>query len=106
MSHNPNKKLFIQGVTNSGNKFRPSDWAERLCCSVSCFRPGYDIGKYGICDIFSPYATPTTINGIPFVVVDERIGEIDPRALDFILNFAKENDLPILEACELPEIDK
>ena len=106
MSHNLNKKLFIQGVTNSGKKFRPSDWAERLCCSVSCFRPNYDINQHGYCSIYSEYANPTTIDGIIFVVVDEKIGEIDPKALEFILNFAKDNDLPVLEACELPELNK
>jgi hypothetical protein len=104
MSHHLNKKLFIQGVTHSGKKFRPSDWAERLCCSVSCFRPNYDINQHGYCSIYSEYAHPTTIDGIQFVIVDEKIGEIDPNALRFILNFAKDNDLPVLEACELPDL--
>lgn len=106
MSENYNKKLFIQGVTYSGKKFRPSDWAERLCCSVSCFRPNYDINKHGYCSIYSEYAHPININGIQFVVVDEKIGEIDSKALEFLLNFAKNNDLPILEACELQQLDK
>lgn len=104
MSLNLNKKLFIQGVTHSGKKFRPSDWAERLCCSVSCFRPDYST-KNNICSIYSPYATPTIINGTPYVIVDEAIGDIDPRALDFLLNFAKDNDLPVIEACPIPDED-
>ena len=34
------------------------------------------------------------------VVIDTRLGELDPRALDFVVNFAKDNSLPIEEACE------
>ncbi len=106
MTTQNNKKLFIQGITHSGKKFRPSDWAERLCCSVSCFKPeGYQNpgNKFNICSIYSPYAVPRVINQITYVVIDERIGAINEMALDFLLNFAKDNDLPIIEACELPE---
>jgi hypothetical protein len=41
------------------------------------------------------------INGIKCVMVDERLREIDPRALDFVLGFAKDNDLVLSEICEL-----
>jgi hypothetical protein len=34
------------------------------------------------------------------VVIDTRLGDLDPRALDFVMNFAKDNSLPIEEACE------
>ena len=33
------KELFILGLTSSGRAFRPSDWAERLCGVLSCYRP-------------------------------------------------------------------
>lgn len=98
-----NAKFFIQGITATGKTFRPSDWAERLCCVVSCFRPDYDLDKYGQCTIFSAYASPTVIHGVTYVIVDKKIGEIDPKALKFLLDFARDNDLPILEACELPD---
>lgn len=32
--------LVILGRTNSGRVFRPSDWDQRLCCSVSKFEDG------------------------------------------------------------------
>lgn len=108
MEEEQNKKLFIQGITKTGKRFRPSDWAERLCCSVSCFKPeGYsDRGnKLNMCSIYSPYAVPKIIDGVPYVVIDERIGEINPMALSFLINFADDNDLPIIEACELPDAE-
>ena len=49
---------------------------------------------------YSPYAMPVQIAQINCVVIDTRLHELDPRALDFVLNFAKDNDLTIEEACE------
>jgi hypothetical protein len=40
------------------------------------------------------------IAAVKCVVIDTRLGDLDPRALDFVCNFAKDNDLPIEEACE------
>jgi hypothetical protein len=34
------------------------------------------------------------------VVIDTRLRDLDPRALDFVMNFAKDNSLAIEEACE------
>lgn len=36
----PPREVFIQGITQDGRSFRPSDWAERLAGAMSCFRPG------------------------------------------------------------------
>jgi len=92
------KKLFIQGVTSSGKPFRPSDWAERLCGVMATFRPPGDHADPRF--TYSPYARPVQIAQIKCVVIDTRLHELDPRALDFVLNFAKDNDLAIEEACE------
>ena len=40
-------EVFIQGVTLSGQTFRPSDWAERLAGAMSCFRPESTAGGIG-----------------------------------------------------------
>ena len=92
------KKLFIQGVTKSGKPFRPSDWAERLCGVMATFRPNGDSGDPRFTS--SPYVRPIVITKIKCVVIDTRLHDIDPRALDFVINFAKDNNLPIEEACE------
>lgn len=95
------RELFIQGVTIHGRPFRPSDWAERLCGVLACYRPGgVPAGAAPIG--YSPYARPVTIGGIRYVVIDERLREIEPKAWDFVLNFARDNELPVFEACSLP----
>lgn len=98
-----NNKIFIQGITNKGKKFRPSDWAERLCCSVSCFTPEGQGIKNNICGIFSPYAVPVFIGDTQFVMVDKKLMDFELNAFNFLMDFAKDNDLPILEACEIKE---
>ncbi|MBS0308865.1 MAG: DUF3579 domain-containing protein, partial [Proteobacteria bacterium] len=32
------REFFILGLTSAGKQFRPSDWAERLCGVMACFR--------------------------------------------------------------------
>ena len=40
-------EVFIQGLTQDGKTFRPSDWAERLAGAMSCFRPEGAVGGTG-----------------------------------------------------------
>ena len=94
------KQFFIQGITEDGKSFRPSDWAERLCGVMSQFRPSEDSGDPRF--TYSPYVRPIMVAGLKCVVIDTRLREIDPRALDFVENFAKDNGLPLVEACEIP----
>jgi hypothetical protein len=97
------REFFIHGVTVEGKAFRPSDWAERLCGVMSCYRPG-GVGPGRDAFIgYSPYVRPITIGGVKCVVVDERLKDIEPMALNFVLNFARDNGLPVYEGCSLPE---
>lgn len=96
------KQFLIQGITSQGKVFRPSDWIDRLCGVMATFRPADDHGdpRY----THSPYVRPETVQGIKCVFVDERLRTIDIRALDFVLGFAKDNDLIVSEICEIPQI--
>jgi hypothetical protein len=96
------REFFIQGITSDGKQFRPSDWAERLCGVMSCFRPEESAGPNAHLQ-YSPYVRPTVIGGVKCVVVNEDIREIEPLAYHFVLNFAKDNDLQIVNACLLPD---
>ncbi len=95
-------EFFIQGITSDGRQFRPSDWAERLCGVMSHFRPEGTTGRHAHLG-YSPYVRPTVLNGIKAVVVNEKLREIEPLAYHFVVNFAKDNDLQIIDACLLPE---
>ena len=102
MSSTKPREVFIQGVTLDGKTFRPSDWAERLAGAMSCFRP--DRGGSGISAFigYSPYCVPTTLDGVKCVVVNEALRELEPMAWDFVMNFARDNRLTVVDACLLP----
>lgn len=95
------EEFFILGLTNDGRVFRPSDWAERLCGVMSCYRPPGRVGHAHIA--YSPYCRPTLLNGVKCVVVNVRLKDIEPMALNFVQNFAKDNDLQVVDACFLPD---
>jgi hypothetical protein len=95
------KEVFIQGITRDGRIFRPSDWAERLAGVMSSFRPGG--AQPGSHLGYSPWCIPTLINGVKSVVVNSELRDLDVMAWDFVINFARDNDLQVSEACLLPE---
>jgi hypothetical protein len=95
------KEVFIQGVTSSGKTFRPSDWAERLAGVMSSFRPGG--ARPGSHLSYSPWCIPTTMGGVKCVVVHRDLRDHEPMAWDFVMNFARDNDLQLVEACLLPD---
>jgi hypothetical protein len=41
------------------------------------------------------------IGGVKCVLVDERLRSVERMAFDFVMNFAKDNDLPVYEGCVL-----
>jgi hypothetical protein len=96
------REFFIQGITSKGRAFRPSDWAERLCGVLACFRPEGTGGPDAHLR-YSPYVRPTLLNGVKTVVVSEALRDIEPLAYHFALDFAKDNDLQVVQACLLPE---
>lgn len=97
----PPREFFIQGITQNGRTFRPSDWAERLAGVMSGFRPGGAAQGQGAHIGYSPYCVPTTMGNVKCVVVNEALRALEPMAWDFVMNFAKDNGLQVVEACLL-----
>ena len=79
-------EIIIQGMTYAGEKFRPSDWSDRLCGMMSVFGEDRQLS-------YSPYLKPVVIAGIPCVVVDCRLETLDSAAYKFLLSFARDNEL-------------
>ena len=94
-------EFFILGLTTDGKQFRPSDWADRLCGVMSCFRPAGTGGRNAHLQ-YSPLVRPTMINGVKAVVVSESLKDIEPMAYHFVKQFAIDNKLQVVEACHVP----
>ena len=89
-------KLVILGLTQSGERFRPSDWAERLAGVMSRFRPP-DVDTSHL--TYSPYVLPSYFEGVRCVIVDPRLRQLEPLAWKFVCGFGQDN---LLQTRELP----
>jgi hypothetical protein len=89
------KEFVILGKTQDGRTFRPSDWAERLAGVMSQFRPGGASPADHIS--YSPWCVPNQIDGCKCVVVHLDLKASEPMAWDFVMNFAKDNQLQVIE---------
>lgn len=91
---NPNtavepEEWLIMGITPNGRPFRPSDWAERLCGVVA----QYNCGRL----IYSVHAQPVSRQGQICLVVETVLRDINPDAYEFIMGFARDNQLKVVE---------
>ena len=59
------KRTVLVGITSEGNKFRPSDWSERMCGSLCTFR---NRRIY-----YSPLLRPAIRDGIKCVIIDDNL---------------------------------
>ena len=73
-------KIIIEGITESGEQFRPSDWAERMSGSLSTFHKPLQ---------------PSSKDGHRCVLLDPKLKESNPELYQSILDFASTNQLKI-----------
>ena len=83
-------RIVIQGVTLAGRAFRPSDWAERLCGIMSTFGSDRQMR-------YSSFVRPMMLDGVSCVVVEPALEEAEPRAYRFLLDFAADNELVVID---------
>lgn len=82
-------RTIILGITESGKKFRPSDWAERMCGNLCTFRNRRII--------YSPLLRPAIYEGIKSVIMSNQLSEQHPNLYKQLLEFAKTNKLVVKE---------
>ncbi|MBL1322039.1 MAG: DUF3579 domain-containing protein [Methylophaga sp.] len=92
-------KVIILGLTKEGGKFRPSDWAERLCGAVASYGPGRRI-------IFHPNVKLASHQGVKCVVIDSSLEDDNEMLFEFLIDFADENNLQVLRTDTFPIIEK
>jgi len=83
-------EVVIRGVTTLGRRFRPSDWADRLASIVG------HVGRDNRLN-YSPDVQPVTCAGVRCVVINRGLAALDARVFKFLLDFARENDLEVVD---------
>ncbi len=85
-----NGQVIIQGITVDGKKFRPSDWAERLCGAVATYGQDRRV-------TYHPYVALASINGVKCVVIEKALKNDDEMLYNFLIDFAKDNSLQVIK---------
>ncbi len=82
------KSVVIEGITEEGKTFRPSDWAERVSGNLATFKD---------CRLhYSPLLLPSvTDEGNKCVILDPILKQTNPELYESLLAFAKANHLKI-----------
>jgi len=88
MSDSKSKKIVIEGITEQGKVFRPSDWAERMSGTMATFKQRRIH--------YSPLLQPSVNHeGYKCVLLDPKLKETSPQVYQSILDFARANHLKI-----------
>lgn len=83
-------RLIIQGITHNNKKFRPSDWIERIATLWAQFGEDRRLR-------YSSALYPCVVGGVKSLVVAKGLQEQDPVMFDFVMQFARQNDLRVME---------
>lgn len=88
MAKSDKKTIIIEGRTDQGKTFRPSDWAERMSGSLASFKNSRIH--------YSPLLQPSVNSeGYHCVLLDPKLKESSPQLYQSIIEFAKTNNLRI-----------
>lgn len=91
-------QLIVEGLTDDGIRFRPSDWIERLIDAVAV----YGADRRGPARPFTgperrqrqmAFLQAQIFDGNKCLVVDGRLRDANPQAYHYLLQFIRENRL-------------
>ncbi len=88
-------EIIIEGKTLDGAKFRPSDWVDRLCGMLAVF----DQQKMS----YSPHLRPMVFQGMNCVAVKKELEHDDPQVFKFLMQFATDNQLRVVDCASFKE---
>lgn len=88
MTASNSKTIIIEGITQQGKTFRPSDWAERMSGTMASFKNSRIH--------YSPLLQPSrNSEGYQCILLDPKLKESSPLVYQAIIDFAKANNLKI-----------
>lgn len=84
------EKTVIVGVTEEGERFRPSDWCKRLASSYATMDDSKRLQ-------YNPLIVPCLVDGYNGLMLDGKLKENNSAAYNHVLDFAESNKLKIIE---------
>lgn len=89
-----NCRYIVEGVTEEGVRFRPSDWMDRIASMKAEFADRHRL-------VYSELLHPELYNGVRCLVLDTRLKEEDEGMYDYVLDFIKSNRLKMTYVCDV-----
>jgi hypothetical protein len=80
---------LIEGVTDDGRTFRPSDWVDRVSGAVASFGLDHRLRYGGV--------RPCFVGGKKCLMMKKSLETENPAAFDFVQSFVRTNGLRISE---------
>jgi len=91
-------KYIIEGYTEDGKKFRPSDWIDRIASLMASYGSAHRL-------VFSDLLHPELHNGQKCLIIDTELEIKNPTMFEYVMNFAKSNNLKISQVCDTLETE-
>ncbi|BBP45707.1 hypothetical protein THMIRHAS_10800 [Thiosulfatimonas sediminis] len=89
-------KYIIQGMTEDGRKFRPSDWIDRISSMGASFGDSHRL-------VYSDLLHPELFEGQKCLMIDTELEIKNPNMFSYVMNFVKSNGLVMLQVCQNDE---
>lgn len=90
-------RYIIEGYTNDGNKFRPSDWIDRVASMMATYKAQRLV--------YSEYLHPELYQGQKCLILNSSLETEDPSMYKYVMDFAKSNNLKFTEVCDIINAD-
>lgn len=88
-------ELIIEGITVDGQKFRPSDWVDRICGMLAEFTQQKVT--------YSKYLRPLVYKNVNCVAVRKQLEQDLPAMFNFIMQFSNDNKLLIVDCAKFKD---
>jgi hypothetical protein len=76
----------IDGMTEDGRRFRPSDWVDRISTALASFGPDHRLR-------YSEDVRPCFIEGRKCLLVKKHLEKENPTAYEYVCSFVRTNGL-------------
>ena len=88
-------KYIIEGYTEDGRKFRPSDWIDRIASMGAT----YHMQRL----VYSDLLHPELYEGQKCLVLDTELEIKNPGMFQYVMNFVKSNALKMTQVCDVED---
>ncbi len=89
-------RYIIQGETEDGKKFRPSDWIDRIASMMASYGTSHRL-------VFSKLLYPELFEGKKCLIIDMSLEQENLSMFEYVTNFVKVNNLKMTQICDLEE---